>query len=236
MDITVLTTACLVGYFIGAISFTRIVVSRVAPGQDLSNVTIPVQGVAKPMHMTSVGANTAGIVLGPRVGGLIGILDMLKVFIPTLIFRLLYPGQPYLLFVAFFGIIGHIWPVYYRFKGGRGISAIFGGFLAIDWLGSLAVSLGGFLVAMGILRDFALVFPISLLLMIPWLWFATQDPLYALYGLAANIAFTLAIIPELKEVIRSRKEKQGAGTMEEMMQTIPMGRAMLDIWKKLKTR
>lgn len=236
MDIVVVIIASLVGYFTGAISFTRIVVSRVKRGEDLSNVTIAVQGLNEPMRMTSVSANTAGIVFGPRVGGMIGILDMLKVFIPTLAFRLLYPGQPYHLFTAVFAIIGHDWPIYYRFKGGRGISAIFGGLLAIDWLGALVTSFGGMLIALVILRDFAYIFPVSLFLIIPWLGFTTYDPIYVLYALAANILFAVAIIPEIKEVIRGRKEKQGSGTMEEMMQTNPMGRAMLEIGRKLKLK
>jgi glycerol-3-phosphate acyltransferase PlsY len=224
----------LVGYAIGAISFTRIIVRLVAPKTDLSNVSIPVGGVAKPMIMTSVSANTAGLVLGSKVGGLIGILDMLKVFIPTLTVRLLFPAQPFHLLTALFAIVGHNWPVYYHFKGGRGISAIYGGLLAIDWLGAIITSFGGMGISLFLLRDFAYIFPISLLLIIPWMWFTTYNPLFVGYGVAVNLLFALAIIPELKEVIRSRKEKRGAGTMQEMMETNPMGRSMLSLARRFK--
>lgn len=236
MELAVVIGASIFGYLMGAISFTRIVVSRVAPGKDLSNVTVPVPGVSEPMRMTSIGANTAGLALGPKVGGMIGIMDMLKVFLPTLIVRLVFPGQPYHLFTALFGIIGHNWPVYYGFKGGRGISAIFGGLLAIDWLGALAAAIGGWVIGMLILRDFAYIFPLSLFLIIPWLWLTTHDPLYVIYAVAANILFAIAIIPEIKEVLRARKEKQSSGTMEEMMQTNTMGRMMLDIQNKLRRK
>jgi glycerol-3-phosphate acyltransferase PlsY len=226
--------ACVLGYLVGGVSFTRIVVRFAAPGADLSNVTIPVAGTDEPMRMTSISANTAGLVLGNRVGALIGVLDMLKAFLPTLAMRLAFPGQPYHLFTAVFVIIGHNWPIYYRFKGGRGISAIFGGLLAIDWLGALATSVLGMAVALFVLRDFALIFPISLLLIIPWMWLTTFNPWYVLYGVAANLLFALAIIPELKEVIRTRQQKRGAGSMEEMMQTNPMGRSMLSIARRMK--
>jgi glycerol-3-phosphate acyltransferase PlsY len=224
----------LVGYLIGAISFTRIIVRLVAPKTDLSNVRVPVVGVAKPMLMTSVSANTAGLVLGSKVGGLIGILDMLKVFIPTLTVRLLFPAQPFHLLTALFAIVGHNWPVYYHFKGGRGISAIYGGLLAIDWLGAIITSFGGMGISLFLLRDFAYIFPISLLLIIPWMWFTTYNRLFVGYGVAVNLLFALAIIPELKEVIRSRKEKRGAGTMQEMMETNPMGRSMLSLARRFK--
>ena len=234
LDIGTLLSACLVGYALGALSFTRLIVHLIAPKTDLSNVSVPVEGVAEPMHMYSVSANTAGLVLGPKVGGLIGVLDIFKVFLPTLAFRLLFPGQPYHLFTALFAIVGHDWPIYYRFKGGRGISATYGGLLAIDWLGATITSLGGMGIGLFLLRDFAYIFPISLLLIIPWMWFTTNNPFFVGYGVVVNLLFVLAIIPELKEVIRSRKEKRGAGTMQEMMETNPMGRSMLAIARRLK--
>jgi glycerol-3-phosphate acyltransferase PlsY len=234
LDIGTLLAACLVGYALGALSFTRLIVRLIAPKTDLSNVSVPVAGVAEPMHMSSISANTAGLVLGSKVGGLIGVLDILKVFLPTLAVRLLFPGQPYHLFTALFAIVGHDWPIYYRFKGGRGISATYGGLLAIDWLGATITSLGGMGISLFLLRDFAYIFPISLLLIIPWMWFTTYNPFFVGYGVVVNLLFVLAIIPELKEVIRSRKEKRGAGTMQEMMETNPMGRSMLTIARRLK--
>lgn len=233
MDAVRIIVSFLAGYLVGSISFTRIVLKRIAPQSDLSGVKISIPGVAEPMEMSSVSANTAGLVHGPKIGGMIGILDMLKVFLVTLTIRLVFPDQPYFIFTALAGIIGHVWPIYYKFIGGRGISAIFGGLMAIDPLGALATSVGGMVIAMLVLRDFALVFPISLFLIIPWLWFTTYSPIFLLYGIALNITFALAIIPEIKEVIRTRKEKKGAGTMKEMMETNPMGRSMLSIARKM---
>jgi glycerol-3-phosphate acyltransferase PlsY len=130
------------------------------------------------------------------------------------------------------GVIGHNWPIFYRFKGGRGISAIYGGLFAIDPLCALSTSVAGMLIALLILRDFALIFPISLFLVIPWMVLRTNELIYILYAVAINVLFFLAIIPELKEVVRSRKEKGGAGTMQEKMETNPMGRSMLKIARR----
>jgi glycerol-3-phosphate acyltransferase PlsY len=41
--------------------------------------------------------------------------------------------HPYFLITATTGVMGHIWPLDYGFKGGRGISAIFGGVFVIEW-------------------------------------------------------------------------------------------------------
>ena len=59
---------------------------------------------------------------------------------PTLIFYLLYPDQPYYLVCAMMTPIGHNWPVFHRFKGGAGQSCILGGMLVIDWVAVIATS------------------------------------------------------------------------------------------------
>jgi len=48
------------------------------------------------------------------------VLDMLKITIPTLVFKHVYPDTPYFLITAATGMIGHVWPLYHGFKGGRG--------------------------------------------------------------------------------------------------------------------
>ena len=58
--------------------------------------------------------------VGTRYGCLTAILDIAKVAIPALIFKLWQPETPYFLVTALFGLIGHDWPIYHRFKGGRG--------------------------------------------------------------------------------------------------------------------
>jgi len=51
------------------------------------------------------------------------------------VFFLLYPAQPYFLIAALAGFIGHCWPIFYRLKGGRGISPFYGGLFGFDPLG-----------------------------------------------------------------------------------------------------
>ncbi len=36
------------------------------------------------------------------------------------------------------GMIGHDWPVFNGFKGGRGVSSVYGALLVIDWIGALS--------------------------------------------------------------------------------------------------
>jgi glycerol-3-phosphate acyltransferase PlsY len=62
------------------------------------------------------------------------------------------------LLAAAAGLIGNNWPVYYRFKGGSGISAIYGGLLVIDPLAILVSAAGGLLIGLVICAASRLMF------------------------------------------------------------------------------
>ena len=141
MQIQILILALVAGYLIGSISISRIVTRIASPNTDLSKVKMHDQGTDEDYYLTNVGATTASMVLGRKIGSLIGILDILKAFIPTLTIKLLFPDQPYYLFTAGGVVGGHIWTIFHRFRGGGGISPALGTFLAIDPLGALATNL-----------------------------------------------------------------------------------------------
>ena len=65
--------------------------------------------------------------------------------------------------------VGHNWPIYYRFKGGRGISPIMGGMLVVDWLGVVITNLLGLLSDL-VIKSTLVSSGIWLILMIPWIW------------------------------------------------------------------
>ena len=173
MEPSLVLLAAAVGYFVGAISFTRVVAHFVAPAADFSRTTYAA-GDGQTLSVTSVNATSLALRAGPKAGMLAGLLDVFKIFIPTLAFRLWCPDPPYYLIVAAAGMAGHVWPVYYRFRGGRGISQVYGGMLAIDPLGALVCAIAGPIIGM-LLRDTYITFAGGMLLLIPWLWFTTHD-------------------------------------------------------------
>ena len=159
--------AAAVGYLCGAISFARLVGRIAAPRKDLTKTEIAVPGSDDTVRMGSVSATTVSMHLGPRLGFLTVVLDMLKIAIPTLIFKHLYPDAPYFLITATAGMAGHIWPIYHRFKGGRGMSAVYGGMFAIDWIGVFATSLGGMLFGLLVMRDVLVAYMAGMWFLIP---------------------------------------------------------------------
>ena len=229
METMIIIQVVLISYLIGSISFSRLITRLVAPDIDLSKVEIPAIGAGKPIHLRHYGANTAAMKLGPRWGCAIGLLDILKATFITLAFKFIYPDQPYFLLAAVFVIVGHNWPVYYRFKGGGGMSTIYGGFLAVDWLGTIVCSTLGMFLGMAIIKDVLLAYISGAWLMIPWLWFRTHDFAYLAYAITVNLLFILALLPEISEQIKARRE--GQADFEGGMQSFPMGRAMLKLMR-----
>lgn len=231
MQVSIAVLAFITGYLLGAIPFSRLISLVVAREDVVADIEIPVPETDETFRMTATGAANASLRLGGRVGCLIGLLDILKVALPTLAFRLLFPGQPYFLIAAVAGMVGHNWPVFTRFKGGRGISAAYGGLLVIDWLGALICAFGGMFGGLLIFRDFLMAYISGLWLAIPWLWFTTYDPAYLLYAVAINILFILAMIPDLRQYLRLRKS--GKVDLREAMTIYPMGRGMLKMMQKM---
>lgn len=225
MDIGIAVLSAVMGYFLGAISFSRIVTRLFAPDVNLEDVRLPNLDGTEGDKLLTIGANTASIKLGPQVGCTIGLLDILKAFIPTLVVRILYPDEYYYLLTSLFAMIGHNWPVYYRFKGGGGMSPALGGFLAVDWIGTLISNLAGMLFGFAIVRDLFFAYIGWTLFMIPYLWITTKDPIFALYAFAINLAFYLALVPEIKRYLEARR--RGEVDMQQGMEVTPMGRGML---------
>ena len=83
-------------------------------------------------------------VFGVKIGLLVLVLDILKGVIPTLISGLFFGDAlvegttlPVSLLArycaGFFVVLGHIFPVFYKFKGGKGIASTIGVFLVTEW-------------------------------------------------------------------------------------------------------
>ncbi len=197
-------------YLIGAISFARIVGTRVAPGDDLTSTTLNLPGGAT-IDYGGVSATSIAVRGGPRWGMITGILDMAKAFVAVLVTRLVWPDEHYHLVVAVAAVIGHNYPIYYRFKGGRGQTPIYGGLLAVDWLAIPVTIVVGTSVGLALFRDMFVAYALGMWLLIPWLWWRA-DVAHVVYALIVNVLFVVATIPEMAEYFERRR----SGELEQI--------------------
>ncbi len=109
-----LVIVCFVGYMLGNINFARIV------------------SAAKKKDITEMGSGNPGTMnvlrnLGARWAAMTLIGDVLKSAIPSLI-GLLWIGRTALYAGGLSAVVGHIYPIIYKFKGGKGVASAIGVF------------------------------------------------------------------------------------------------------------
>lgn len=210
-DLWVFLLAAVVGYLSGSISFARLVSRLASPGREVGDIKVQVPNTNEYLVSDAMSATTVRLEFGPKFGCLVGIFDILKALLPALVFRLIYPDSYAYLAASGMAVVGHNWPVYYRYKGGRGLSSVLGGFLVMDWLGTLITNLIGFLVGFPA-RNMLVITGLGTILMMPWIWFRTENWVLLGYTILMNVLFWGSMAPELRHYLRLARE----GKLEQL--------------------
>ena len=140
----------LVGYLLGSIPFALLI--GFSKGVDIRKV-----------GSGNIGATNLGRTFGSRYFLLAFFFDAGKGFLPTLLISLLAHSWPELpkwapLLTGIAAMLGHVFPVYLKFKGGKGVATSFGVILGIWPLFTLAglAAAGVFMVVFMIWRYISL--------------------------------------------------------------------------------
>jgi glycerol-3-phosphate acyltransferase PlsY len=165
------------GYLLGSVPFGLLL-------GKLCGVDVRKYGSGK------TGATNVFRVLGAKAGIPAFIADVGKGAVPVLIARFtLGPGGE--VAAALAAVVGHNWPVYLRFRGGRGAATSLGGLAAMSWPISLLapVSLAVFAIVVALSRYVSLGSMTAalsvLVLMIPLVALNRIELIYLIYGVLA---------------------------------------------------
>lgn len=206
-----LLLAALVGYLVGSISFSRLLARVLLPGAALETTTYRVDDTGGTMTLERVSPAAIRERAGPRAGCAAVALDMTKALLPTALFRLADPTGLAAGVCAAAAVVGHVFPLWHRFRGGYGMSPLVGGLIVLDPLAFVALpsaGLGaGFLVA-----DAFVAFDIWPLLLLPWaVW--RGDPGLLVLAVAGNAVYWWADLPKLRRHLAhlrtTRKDRRG---------------------------
>jgi glycerol-3-phosphate acyltransferase PlsY len=122
------------GYLIGSVSFALLLAKL--QGIDLREV-----------GSGNLGATNAGRALGKKYGVLVYLLDMLKGALPVLAAKLFFAADINIaVLVGMSAYLGHIWPLYLGFKGGKGVATTAGVLAVVSPMASLAGAVSWLLV------------------------------------------------------------------------------------------
>lgn len=82
----------------------------------------------------NLGASNTTILLGWRAGVITALHDIIKSLLCVLLASFIFPDLPYIGAVAgVASIMGHIFPFYLKFNGGKGFASYIGTMLALNW-------------------------------------------------------------------------------------------------------
>lgn len=95
-------------------------------------------GKARGIDIKKEGSGNAGTtnvlrVMGGKAAIITLTVDILKGLLPALIFGHVFGDPVYGYLACLCAFIGHVFPVYYGFKGGKGVAVAFGGLLGVNW-------------------------------------------------------------------------------------------------------
>lgn len=109
----------IISYLLGSIPF-GIVITKLFNKGDLRKI-----------GSGNIGATNVMRVGGLRLAGLVWILDMVKAVVAVLIGRYV-GGTVFGVWCGFAAIVGHCFPIWLKFHGGKGVSCLFGVLLAVN--------------------------------------------------------------------------------------------------------
>jgi glycerol-3-phosphate acyltransferase PlsY len=157
------------GYLLGAIP-TGYIVGRVVAGGDIRRI-----------GDENMGAANAYRELGAKAGVIVGIIDAVKGALTVLIAQAASLPLPAVLATGVAAVVGHNWPVFLGFRGGRGVSTTIGILLVLITIPMLILALPTILILI-LKRNVtpAMAFMFILLPLVDW-WLKVPLPLI-IYG------------------------------------------------------
>ena len=114
--------AVLIGYLLGCIQ-SAYILGRLAGNRDI-----------REHGSGNAGASNITATLGLPFGVVVGLIDVLKGFFAVLVVKWIFPGDPDLAYLAgLMAILGHIFPFYLKFRGGKGVATLVGMMFGVNW-------------------------------------------------------------------------------------------------------
>ena len=135
----------------------------------------------------SPGASNAVILMGWGAGVLVAVHDIGKAALAVVLARLLFPDAPLIGAAAgVAAVLGHIYPFWMKFQGGKGFASYLGMTIALHWKFAIAVLL--LVVAVTLITDYIVAATTTTIVLVPiGLGILTQSLILPLILLVASL-------------------------------------------------
>jgi len=190
-------------YLIGSIP-TALIISRKYFGIDI-----------REYGSGNMGATNAFRILGSKYGTLIMVLDVLKGMLAVGLFYLLpfyvsneFERTNFMIALGLSAVIGHIFPIFADFKGGKGVATILGMLLAIQPIIALTC-IGVFLIVLLLTRYVSLssiLGAIMLPICVLWIW-NEHEMTYRIFALLVAVMVIITHQKNISRIIKGAENR-----------------------------
>ncbi|MBI5699220.1 glycerol-3-phosphate 1-O-acyltransferase PlsY [Candidatus Saganbacteria bacterium] len=181
-------------YLIGSLPFS-LIFAKLFKGVDVRQV-----------GTGNVGASNTLVSAGKRAGILAALFDLTKGFAVIILARSFSGSDGVIALCAFLAIMGHDFPIYLRFKGGKGVATTIGALLAINpyavWAGMAL-----YIIFLILTRYLILSTLLAISLMPILLFYLKEDIWYIIFAVAAALLMVLVHREDVKRLIEGRETK-----------------------------
>jgi len=170
-----ITIAILIGYAFGCIQ-SAYILSKTVGKTDI-----------REHGSGNAGASNITAIMGLKFGVITGLVDVLKGVLAVLVVKWIYPDSPNLAYLAgIMAIIGHIFPFFMKFRGGKGVATLIGMMFGLNWkLGILFILL---IAVPALLTDYIVIGSFTTFIALPIVTYVSDYPfLFTIIAMALTI-------------------------------------------------
>ena len=155
---------------------------------------------------SNAGASNVTQVMGWRFGFVTALFDILKAFIAVKISFWIFGGETEAFTAGAFAVLGHMFPFYLKFKGGKGLASLVGMMLAFE--PEIGLAMMASVLLLTIVTDYIAIGSLTVYMGLPiLLYFYGMDQVILLESAALAIVGLMMHIGNIKKILR--KEEKG---------------------------
>lgn len=184
----------LASYLIGSLPFS-LIFAKLFKGVDVRQV-----------GTGNVGASNTLVSAGKRAGILAALFDLTKGFAVIILARSISNSDWIIALAGFLAIVGHDFPVYLKFKGGKGVATTIGILIAINpyvvWMG-----MATYIAFLVLTRYLILSTLLAISLMPVLLFYLKEDNWYIIFTVAAAWLMIFVHREDVRRLVEGREIK-----------------------------
>ncbi len=191
-----IAVAVYVSYLVGSLS-SAIIVCKL-------------MGIPDPRTLGSRNPGATNVLrIGGKKAAIITLLgDMLKGVLPVLTAKWIGFDDTALALIAFAAFLGHLFPIFFRFEGGKGVATAIGCLLALSWPVGLCW-IATWLVVAVLFRYSSLSSLMASLLAPIYIWYFTHNDLFVLTIALMSLILIIRHRSNIAKLIAGRESKIG---------------------------